>query len=60
MSDDDIARQADALRDYMRRGGSRFRWFESKDFETADREAILRAVLNPGADTGGIPQGPTA
>lgn len=57
MSRDDIGRQADALRDYMRRGGSRFRWFESKDFETADREAILRAVLNPGTE---VAQGPAA
>jgi len=40
---DDIERQAEALREYVRRGGLAERWLRSKDFAPEDRRAILAA-----------------
>jgi len=49
LSERDTAFQAEALLDYLRRGGARPNWLESKGFTREDVMAILRAVQKLGA-----------
>ena len=44
MSDEAVLHQAEALADYVNRGGSASRWLDSKDFTPADRAAVLVAL----------------
>ena len=50
LSDETALLQAQALRDYLARGGRGLAfWFKSKDLGPADRRAVLRALSREGA-----------
>lgn len=51
LSDVDVREQADALRQYVSRGGAASRWMDSKGFGASDRAAILLALTDGDDDT---------